>query len=229
MGASRAEDLLVDLYPSFKALPARLEELVGAGRPQPAAVDLSPVTAALEAVLAELRSAPQPQALDLGPLAERLDALVELGKKKPGKPDSPMFSSVGGRAATITDDHGNTAAISNAAPSGSEYALLVRPIGGGSGGVQAVQDIFLTGEILADQALAGSAVTFTFANGPVDLLWVRVDGTSSGGRADPFGGTPSSSVGIRCDDGTPNPINVKTSSVEVWGPTGTAQVWGFRY
>jgi|SRR5579872_648790 len=90
------------------------------------------------------------------------------------------------------------------------------------------QDIYGSGEVLADQAGAGAALTFSFVNGPVVLLWVRADGGQA--RLDPFGGTPTASIGIRCDDGIPNPITIKTNKVKVFANSGTTvQVWGFRY
>lgn len=83
------------------------------------------------------------------------------------------------------------------------------------------------GQTLADQSGAGSVLTFTF-DPQVDLVWVRCDGGV--GRADPFGGTPTASQGIPCDDAVPNPITVTTSVVKVFAATGVSvSVWGFRY
>lgn len=92
-------------------------------------------------------------------------------------------------------------------------------------------DSYIGGEVLADQAGAGAALTFTFALS-VDLIFVFVKsaGGTSQGRADPFGGTPTASQGIPCEDGAVQPIPVVASSVKVFAPTGTTvSVWGYRY
>lgn len=89
------------------------------------------------------------------------------------------------------------------------------------------QDIYTTGEVLADQTGTGAVLTFTFSEAR-DLVWVRADGGQV--RADPFGGTPAASTGVRCDDGIPNPFTVQTSSVKVYAPNGVVvQAWGFSY
>jgi hypothetical protein len=96
---------------------------------------------------------------------------------------------------------------------------------------QVVRDSYASGEILADQTAGGTALTFNFA-APVQLIYVQVKtalGTGSG-RADPFGGTPTASSGIPCDDGVPQAIPVQSSSVKVFATTGaTVSVWGYRY
>ncbi len=88
------------------------------------------------------------------------------------------------------------------------------------------QDTYTGGQALPDQTADGTAKTFTFSS-PVDLIWVRVIGAT--GRADPFGGTPSSTQGIYIGDNEPNPITVRTSSIKVWATGGTIHVWGYRY
>ncbi len=89
------------------------------------------------------------------------------------------------------------------------------------------RDSYTGGESLPDQAGAGAVLLFTFA-ARVDLVWVRVDGGT--GRADPFGGVPSSSAGVVCDDGVPQPLTVACVSLRVWAPAGaTVAVWGYRY
>ena len=89
-------------------------------------------------------------------------------------------------------------------------------------------DTYTAGEILADQAGAGAVLTFTFA-APMDLVWVEATG-SGGARADPFGGTPTASLGIICQDGIPKPLVVRTSSVKVLAPVGVSvNVFGQRY
>jgi hypothetical protein len=118
--------------------------------------------------------------------------------------------------------------------SGVHYQVVKHAVGGdGAASLVSetnrfpVGDRFAGGETLADQAGEGAALTFTFAS-PVDLVWVRCDGGD--GRANPFGGTPTSAAGIFCEDGVPNPITVTTSSVKVYAESGTTvRVWGFRY
>ncbi len=91
-----------------------------------------------------------------------------------------------------------------------------------------VADVYVDGEVRPDQAGAGAVLTFTFTGGACQLIWIRCDGGQ--GRADPFGGTPTGSLGIRCDDGIPNPVTIETSTVKVFANTGTTvQVWGYRY
>jgi hypothetical protein len=89
-----------------------------------------------------------------------------------------------------------------------------------------VADVYLAGEVLPDQAGAGGELAFAFA-APTDLIWVRSVGAAS--RADPFGGTPTASLGIPCPDDEPVPITVRASTVKVFAPAGaTVSVWGFR-
>lgn len=96
---------------------------------------------------------------------------------------------------------------------------------------QNVRDLYASGEILTDQTAAGAALTFTFSSA-VQLLYVQIKtslGTGSG-RADPFGGTPTASLGIPCDDGVPQAIPVQATSVKVFATAGaTVSVWGYRY
>lgn len=90
------------------------------------------------------------------------------------------------------------------------------------------QDIFTTGQTLADQVPAGGVVLFSFSGNPVNLVWVKPVG--GGCRVDPFGGIPDATTGIPCDDEVPNPITVLTNEVRVYAAGGvTVSVWGFRY
>lgn len=93
------------------------------------------------------------------------------------------------------------------------------------GGALPVADVFTGGEALADQAGDGTVKTFTFSS-PVDLVWVRCVGGA--GRADPFGGTPTLSLGIYCAEDEPNPMTVRTSVVKAISPAGTIVLWGYR-
>lgn len=83
-------------------------------------------------------------------------------------------------------------------------------------------------EVLADQSGAGGVLTFTFAS-PMDLVWVRCSGgvgrASAAGAAD-----PAASRGAYCEDGEPEPISVRTTTVRVFAGSGTiVSVWGYRY
>lgn len=109
---------------------------------------------------------------------------------------------------------------------GTTHDLAVEVVSGSYGMRSRSYDVYTDGEVLADQSGEGVR-TFTFAS-PVDQVWIRLDGGD--GRADPFGGTPSSSVGIICEDGIPMPVPVRATTVEVYVPNGaSANVWGFRY
>lgn len=92
---------------------------------------------------------------------------------------------------------------------------------------QPVVDTFLSGEVLADQSGSDTVLTYTFSS-PVDLVWVRSDNGTS--RADPFGGVPTSTLGIICEDGIPNPMTIRTDEVQIFAPNGSiVNVWGYRY
>lgn len=99
------------------------------------------------------------------------------------------------------------------------------------GGTVAVQDKFSGGEILADQVGAGAVLTFTFTSA-VQMVWVRDIGATltNVSRADPFGGTPTATLGIAIPNGEPTPLTITTSSVKVYAPVGsTISVYGYRY
>lgn len=90
-----------------------------------------------------------------------------------------------------------------------------------------VIDQYTAGEILADQTGAENVLTFTFSY-KMDLVWVRCDGGT--GRADPFGGTPTNTLGIICEDGVPNSLTILTKTVKIFADTGVnVSVWGYRY
>ena len=97
---------------------------------------------------------------------------------------------------------------------------------------QPVADDYATGEILADQTGPG-VLTFTFSF-PVVALWVyAVDPTdiAAGGeiRVNPFGGTPSNSIGMPVPLGAAFPLTVTTSSVRVYAEDGIrVSVTGYR-
>lgn len=99
--------------------------------------------------------------------------------------------------------------------------------------LQQVADDYQTGEILPDQVGAGSVLTFTFS-APVQNIWVYAvdpsDLTASGEvRVDPYGGTPSASLGIPVSFGGGFPISATTSAVKVFAPSGVrVTVYGNR-
>lgn len=88
-------------------------------------------------------------------------------------------------------------------------------------------DRFGSGEILADQEGAGDVLTFTFTQ-QQHLVWVRSDGGNV--RVDPFGGTPTATLGILVEDAVPQAIGITTLSVKVYASAfTTVRVWGARY
>lgn len=110
-------------------------------------------------------------------------------------------------------------------------ASLVETVKQGARGSSAApwltKDPFDGGEVLADQAGAGGVLTFTFANS-MELIWARADGGDA--RADPFGGTPTASLGILLEDGIPTPITMQTSTLKVYAAGGvTVRVYGYRH
>lgn len=96
-----------------------------------------------------------------------------------------------------------------------------------------MSDDYPAGEILADQTGAGAALTFTFA-ADVQTVWVYAvdpaDLTASGEvRVDPFGGTPTASLGIPVPLGGGFPVPVVTDSVKVYAASGIrVTVYGNR-
>lgn len=91
-----------------------------------------------------------------------------------------------------------------------------------------VHDDYQAGEVLADQTGNDTVRTFTFAVA-VDLVVIESAGANLVSRADPFGGTPAVSTGIRCNDGAPVYVPVETTVVKVYVPSGaTCTVYGLR-
>lgn len=91
----------------------------------------------------------------------------------------------------------------------------------------ASSDTFTNGETLADQNGNNDVLTFTFAS-PMQLIWVRADGGDV--RVNPFGGTPTASNGIKCEDGIPNPLTINAIEIKVYAPSGVSvNVYGYRY
>lgn len=101
----------------------------------------------------------------------------------------------------------------------------------GRTGMTAVKssDDFQGGEVLADQTGAAAVLTFTFS-AAVQLVVVSGNGIATDfARVDPFGGTPSATLGIPCGDEVPTFIPVTATVVRVFAPTGMViTVWGFR-
>lgn len=92
----------------------------------------------------------------------------------------------------------------------------------------AVKDDYQTGECLAEQTGAGAALTFTFSSARNLILIEAVGSGSQVARVDPFGGTPTSTLGIRADDGVPLYLPVTTTVVKVFAPASmVVSVAGF--
>jgi hypothetical protein len=89
-------------------------------------------------------------------------------------------------------------------------------------------DDYANGEVLATQIGANAVITFNFSF-PVNYLTVESDGYGLVARADPFGGTPSSTLGVPCRHQTPQSFKIITDVVRVYAPTSAnITVWGFR-
>jgi hypothetical protein len=92
-----------------------------------------------------------------------------------------------------------------------------------------VQDDYQTGEILADQTGAGAVLTFTFS-AAVQMVMIFANGLATDiARADPFGGTPTATLGIPIGDEAVAYLPVTTSSVKIFAPAGmVVSVAGLR-
>lgn len=91
-----------------------------------------------------------------------------------------------------------------------------------------VKDDYPGGEVLAQQTGAAAVLTFTFASA-VQLVVVESAGEDLVSRADPFGGTPSATLGIPCRDQVPTYLPATATVVKVYAPTDAAvNVWGYR-
>lgn len=102
------------------------------------------------------------------------------------------------------------ARVTDSKPADDSAGVVVRVAG----------DNYSLGEILEDQTGAGAALTFTFS-AAVQTVWVYAvdpaDLTASGEvRIDPFGGTPTASLGIPVPLGVGFPIDIVASSVKVF-------------
>ena len=93
----------------------------------------------------------------------------------------------------------------------------------------AVKDDYQSGECLAEQTGTGAVLIFTFS-APVHLVHVEGNGASTDvARVDPFGGTPTATLGFRASDEVGVYLPVTTSSVKVFAPSGMViAVNGFR-
>lgn len=92
-----------------------------------------------------------------------------------------------------------------------------------------VRDDYQSGEVLADQVGTGSPLSFTFS-APVNLVVIDASGEDADvARADPFGGTAGSALGIPCRNDTPTFMPVVATTISVWAPTGmTVSCYGYR-
>ena len=91
-----------------------------------------------------------------------------------------------------------------------------------------VKDDYQTGEILADIAGAGAVEDFIFT-ASVNMVIMESVGANLVSRADPFGGVPTSALGIRLTDLTPTYVPVVTTQVKVFIPVGASvMIYGLR-
>ncbi len=94
----------------------------------------------------------------------------------------------------------------------------------------AVRDDYQAGQVLADQSGANAVLTFTFAQ-VVNQVWINADGGAASTavcRADPFGGTPSSVLGIPVYNQAATPLLVNATLVKIYAPSGqVVSVWGY--
>ena len=89
-----------------------------------------------------------------------------------------------------------------------------------------VADTFSSGEILAEQTGANNVLTFNFTN-PVQKIVIISVGEDLICKADPFGGTPTSTQGIPCFHQIPVEISIITNVVRVYTPSSAVvTVWG---
>jgi hypothetical protein len=92
----------------------------------------------------------------------------------------------------------------------------------------AFKEEFTGGQVLAQQSGAGTVLTFTFASA-VQLVVVDSSGDGLVSRIDPFGGTPSESLGIPCRHEVPVYLPITATVVKVYAPAGAAvNCWGMR-
>jgi hypothetical protein len=91
-----------------------------------------------------------------------------------------------------------------------------------------VQIQYTAGEILPEQEGADDVLTFTFSQ-PMKKIFMESNGMGDTSRLDPFGGTPSSTLGIPCHHLDRIELEITVTTVKVFAPTGTkVNVWGTR-
>lgn len=163
-------------------------------------------------------------------LAEAVDRLTQVVAQLAGAATEVTLAAVRDRASfplpaaqliTLTP----SPAISGFATEVTAAAVRDRlPTALADDGSLPTKDTYTTDEALASQAGANAVLTFTFA-APMDLLWVRSEGGTSFAR---ITGDPALGAGIYCEDGVPQPITRRTSTVKVWAPAGaTVFCWGY--
>jgi len=165
-----------------------------------------------------------PVALDVNGQLTAL--LTELGQKlEPGQAvalDAATLAALESITAAVTGSVAVTNLPASQAVTGPLTDAQLRA------GKVGVADDFQAGEVLADQTGAGAVLTFTFA-AAVQLVVIHARGAGLVARADPFGGTPSASVGIVCGEDSPTYVPVVTSQVKAFAPAGcTVSVYGMR-
>lgn len=85
---------------------------------------------------------------------------------------------------------------------------------------------FSSGEILPEQNGTDTVLTFTFSQ-TMQCVFVDCNGEDVIARIDPFGGTPTSTLGIPCYGNIK--LDLICNIVRVWAPTGSIiNVWGLK-
>lgn len=134
----------------------------------------------------------------------------------------------------VSDDLGESIVVEEGSGAVVPHVYVSNPASGGLTDAQlratpvAASDRFTSGEVLADQSGADTVLTFAFSSA-VQLVEVHCVGGE--GRAEPYGGTPSATQGIRCGDDIPRMMPVPSvTAVKVYAATGTTvTVHGQRY
>jgi len=159
---------------------------------------------------------------------EALGAIVDRLKTLSRQVVASSSGGAGGGSSSvrITNDASNPVPVTMAAGSGGLTNTELRAT------KVPVKDAYASGEVLADQVGAGAVLTFTFSSA-IDFIWVNDIGatTTNISRCDPFGGTPSASLGVAVPNAVPTPIFVTPASttVKVFAPSGsTISLYGHR-
>lgn len=215
-----ATDLLTGVQYELIALNEQMRELLAkvAQAPQ-VTVEPAPVSV-------------QSASVDFSPL---LDALAAMDRKDDNeelkglrKEFNDLATSIRAIAGNSGGTYGIGASIVTAGgdfpvKNSDEFPLHVTVDTGHNMQVE-VTDYFNDCEVLEDQAGAGDVLTFTFTSTP-KMIWILSRGGVSRATTTQ---TPTSTFGVYCDDGVPQPFSVESQTVQLYAPSGaTVTVWGF--